>query len=92
MNAKQKAVLSSYGRSFAVAVTYAIINGNTDLKAVVLAGLAAIVGPGIRAINPKDPAFGIIAKQADIEIDKLLKAELTKKKAVKKAAPKKSAK
>lgn len=91
MNQKAQAVLASYARSFAVAMATVALNGETNGKAIVLAGLAAIVGPGIRAINPKDPAFGIIANQAQIEVDKLLKAELTKK-PVKKAAPKKTAK
>lgn len=88
MNAKAQAVLASYARSFVVAVATLALNGETNGKAIVLAGLAAIVGPGIRAINPKDPAFGIIANQAQVEVDKLLKAELTKKPAKKATAKK----
>ena len=88
MNKKAQAVLASYARAFVVAMATLALNGETNGKAIVLAGLAAVVGPGIRAINPKDPAFGIIANQAQVQVDKLLKAETTKKK----AAPKKKAK
>jgi hypothetical protein len=90
MNAQIKAVIASYARSFAVAITYASMQGDNSTKGIILAGLAAIVGPGIRAINPKDKAFGIIADKADAEINKLLKAEKTK--VVKKTASKKKTK
>lgn len=88
MNKKAQAVLASYARAFVVAMATLALNGETNGKAIVLAGLAAVVGPAIRAVNPKDPAFGVIADKADLEFNKLLKAELTKKK----AAPKKKAK
>lgn len=83
MNAKIKAAVESYARSFVVAAIAVYSAGETDIKAIAIAGLAAIAGPAIRAINPKDPAFGFIANTVDVEIKALAK------KSAKKAAPKK---
>jgi len=69
MDKKQKAALASYGRAFIVAVAAAIGLGQTDPKDLLIAGVVAVIGPGLRAVNPKDPAFGIIAD----EVSKLLK-------------------
>jgi hypothetical protein len=90
MNAKIKLALESYARSFVVAAIAVYSAGETDLKAIAIAGLAAIAGPAIRAINPKDPSFGFIADAVDVEMNKLLKAEKTK--VVKKTASKKKTK
>lgn len=79
-----KAAIASYARSFIVASVAVYGTGETSAKAIILAGLAAIVGPAIRAINVKDPAFGFIANAVTGEIDKLLKAD--KKKSAKKKA------
>lgn len=76
-------MLESYARSFAVAALTAYSMGARDVEDILIAGLIAILGPAIRAINPKDPAFGVIADVVDTELDKLAKAE-KKKKAVKK--------
>jgi hypothetical protein len=84
MNTKMKAALASYARSFIVASVAVYSTGETSLKAMAFAGLAAVVGPAIRAINVKDPAFGFIADAVTAEIDKLLKAD--KKKSTKKKA------
>ena len=73
MNAKLQSALESYARSFLVAAVAVYSAGETDIKAIAIAGLAAIVGPAIRAINPKDPSFGLIADVADAEIKKLAK-------------------
>jgi len=54
--------------------------------------LIAVIPVALRAFNPKDPAFGLIAKIALPEITKQLNAILddSKKKATKKASsPKK---
>lgn len=83
MNLKMKLVLESYARSFAVAALTAYSMGARDVEDLVIAGLIAILGPAIRAINPKDPAFGLIADTITLELDKLAKAD-KKKKAVKK--------
>jgi hypothetical protein len=80
MNAKLKAAVESYARSFVVAAIAVYSAGETDLKAIVIAGLAAVAGPAIRAINPKDPAFGFIANAVDAEIKVLAKKSAKKKK------------
>lgn len=84
MNAKLKAAVESYARSFVVAAIAVYSAGETDLKAILIAGAAAVAGPAIRAINPKDPAFGFIADAVDTEIKALAKKSVKKK-----AAPKK---
>lgn len=84
MNAKVKAMIASYARSFVVATATAYSMGKTRWQDLLVAGLIAVAGPAIRAINPKDPAFGLIADQADIAIDKLAKAD--RKKTTKKQA------
>jgi hypothetical protein len=84
MNAKIKLALESYARSFVVAAIAVYSAGETDIKAIAIAGLAAIAGPAIRAINPSDPAFGLIADKVDVEIKAL--AKKSAKKAFKKKA------
>lgn len=83
MNRKMKLALESYARSFAVAAVTAYSMGARDVQDLLLAGAIAVLGPAIRAVNPKDPAFGVIADVVEAELDKLAKAE-KKKKAVKK--------
>jgi hypothetical protein len=73
MNTKLKAAIESYARSFVVAAIAVYSAGETDIKAIAIAGLAAIAGPAIRAVNPKDPAFGFIADAVDVEIKALAK-------------------
>ena len=80
MNAKLKAAVESYARSFVVAAIAVYSAGETDLKAIAIAGLAAVAGPAIRAINPKDPAFGLVADAVDLEIKALAKKTTKKKK------------
>jgi hypothetical protein len=80
MNAQLKAALESYARSFVVAAIAVYSAGETDLKAILIAGLAAVAGPAIRAINPKDPAFGFIANAVDVEIKALAKKSKKKTK------------
>jgi hypothetical protein len=80
MNAKLKAALESYARSFVVAAIAVYSAGETDVKAILIAGLAAVAGPAIRAINPKDPAFGFIANAVDVEIKALAKKSTKKTK------------
>jgi hypothetical protein len=84
MNTKIKSALESYARSFVVAAIAVYSAGETDLKAIAIAGLAAIAGPAIRAINPKDASFGFVADKVDVELAKL--AKKSAKKAVKKKA------
>ena len=80
MNEKMKQMLSSYARSFVVAVLTAYAVGAMSIKELIIAGLIAVAGPAIRAVNPKDPAFGMVADAVDVELNKLAKAEMRKKK------------
>ena len=80
MNAQIRAALESYARSFVVAAIAVYSAGETDLKAILIAGLAAVAGPAIRAINPKDPAFGFIADAVDVELKALAKKSKKKTK------------
>jgi hypothetical protein len=80
MNSKLKSAIESYVRSFVVAAIAVYSAGETDAKAIAIAGLAAIAGPAIRAINPKDPAFGFVADGVDAELKKLAKKSASNKK------------
>lgn len=96
MNSKTQAMLASYGRSFLAAVTTAFMITGGDilaldgdsLKAILAAGVSAVLPVAIRAANPKDPAFGKIADG----VTEAVVAKLTKKAPAKKAVAKKSAK
>jgi len=79
MDNKLKAMLASYARSFLAAALAVYATGETGWKALLAAGLSAVVPVVIRALNPKDPAFGKIADIAMVEIDKLAKASSKKK-------------
>jgi hypothetical protein len=82
MNKKMKSALASYARSFAVAVLTAYSMGQTEVEDLAVAGLIAILGPAIRALNPNDSAFGMTDNTISVDLDKLAKA--TKKKTKKK--------
>ena len=62
MNTKAKAVLLSYCRAAAATVLALFINGNTDIKALAVAALAAVAGPALKALDPNSPEFGIGSK------------------------------
>jgi hypothetical protein len=63
MNTVQiKAMAASYGRSFLAAATAVYATGNHDVKAIIIAALASTLPVAIRALNPKDPAFGVVSK------------------------------
>jgi hypothetical protein len=78
MNKKTKAVIESYVRAFVVALGVAYADGFTGVEEILIAGVIAVAGPAIRAINPKDPAFGAIADVVEIELTKLAKADKKK--------------
>jgi hypothetical protein len=80
MNAEWKAILESYGRSFIVASLAVLTTGETSLKAIALGGLVATAGPAIRALNPNDATFGLVADRIDVEVKALAKKSATKKK------------
>jgi hypothetical protein len=96
MNAQQKAMLASHGRSFLAAVTATFMATGGDLfaldadtaKAILASGIAAILPVALRYINKQDPMFGRIAEVVAAEGMK----QLTKKTPAKKAVAKKSAK
>lgn len=87
LDAKLQAALSSYGRSFLAAALAVWSTGNHDFKGIAAAGLAAVLPVAIRALNPKDPAFGLVLNGASAEIEKKLAEILAEsnKKANKKA-------
>lgn len=86
MEQKHLDMLKSAIRHFAVTAVALYAAGVTDIKALAFATAAAVVGPAIRGIDKKDPAFGLVADAVTAEIDKLAKANK------KKAAPKKKTK
>jgi len=62
MNVKAKAIALSYFRAAAAAGMAVYLNGNTSLKAVLIAALAAIAGPALKALDPNSPEFGVGSK------------------------------
>lgn len=57
-----KAALMSYVRTALSAILGAYIAGQTDPKLLGSLALSAVAGPLLRALNPKDAAFGRTAK------------------------------
>ena len=90
LDSKVSAALASYGRAFISAAAALWVTGNTDPKGLLAAGLVAVLPVVLRAVNPKDPAFGLL-KLALPEVEKKLASILadSNKKAAKKATPKK---
>ena len=79
LTTKHKAILASYGRSFLSAALAVSTIGGLDWKAMIVAGLSAVVPVAIRALNPHDAAFGLLAKATEVELDKLAKKTAKKK-------------
>jgi hypothetical protein len=78
--AKIKAMLASYGRSFIAAATAVYATGNNDVKSIAIAALASTLPVALRAINPKDPAFGVVSKfVGDVLAKEAAKASKKKK-------------
>ncbi len=74
-----KAMLASYGRSFLAAATAVYATGNTDIKSILIAALASTLPVALRAVNPKDPAFGVVAKFVEDTLAKEVAKASTKK-------------
>jgi len=55
-----KAILASYGRAFLAATIACYLAGVSDPKALLAAGLAAVLPPLLRWLNPSDGTFGYI--------------------------------
>lgn len=104
MTPQLKAMLASYGRSVLGAAAALYLSGVTDPLDLVWALVAAVLPVGLRAINPKDKAFGRVPsvqiveealKTANVQDGKKLakavadKATAAKKPAAKKTTPKK---
>ena len=58
MTAKDKAILGSYARSFLTGAITLYMAGETDPRKLLAAGIAAVVPPILRWLNPNDTAFG----------------------------------
>ncbi len=58
MNSKDKAILGSYARSFLTGALTLYMAGETDPRKLLAAGVAAILPPLLRWLNPNDQAFG----------------------------------
>jgi hypothetical protein len=80
MDKKIKSIVTSALETFAAVAAAQFSMGERDVKMIAIAGIAAVIVPAIRAINPKDPAFGMVADTVKVELDKLAKADKKKKK------------
>jgi hypothetical protein len=58
MNAKLQAVVASYARSVVGAVVAVYMTGSTTPSDYAKAGIAALIPPIMRWVNPKDAAYG----------------------------------
>ena len=54
-----KALAASWARSFLAAAIALIAIGETNPKAIITAGMAAILPVILRTLNPKDASFGV---------------------------------
>ena len=64
---KLKALLASYLRSILSAVVALYLAGVTDPKTLVWSLVAALLPVALRAVNPKDKAFGIVPSAKVVE-------------------------
>jgi uncharacterized membrane protein YgaE (UPF0421/DUF939 family) len=62
INAKMKSMLATYLRAGVASVIALYLAGVTDPKALASAGIAAIAGPLLKALDPKAAEFGRGAK------------------------------
>lgn len=75
MNAKLKAAIASYARSVLAAASALYLAGVTDPVDLANALVAGLLPVALRALNKKDPAFGIVEKIAEPYIAKLQNGE-----------------
>ena len=59
---KLKAIVATYLRAAVAAVLALYLSGVTDLKTLALAGIAAVAGPVLKALDPSSPEFGVGSK------------------------------
>ena len=63
MNKKKlEAIVATYLRAAVASVIALYLAGVTDPKALLSAGLAAVAGPVLKALDPSAPEFGRTAK------------------------------
>ena len=55
---KLKAIVISYARAAFAAVLALYLAGNTDLKTLAMAGVAAVAGPVLKALDSSATEFG----------------------------------
>lgn len=55
---KLKAIVVSYARAAFAAVLALYLAGNTDLKTLAMAGVAAVAGPVLKALDSSATEFG----------------------------------
>jgi hypothetical protein len=86
MKSKQlKKMLASYGRSIIAAATALYLAGVTDPADLAWSLAAALIPVVLRAVNPNDPAFGVLPSAKTVE--KAAKSATPKKAPVKRAPP-----
>lgn len=59
---KIKAIVATYLRAAVASVLALYLAGTTDLKTLALAGVAAVAGPVLKALDPNSPEFGVGSK------------------------------
>jgi hypothetical protein len=59
---KLKAIVTTYIRAAIASVLALYLAGTTDLKTLALAGIAAVAGPVLKALDPSATEFGVNAK------------------------------
>lgn len=58
MSEQDKAIFGSYARSFLTGALTLYMAGETEPKKLLAAGIAAVLPPLLRWLNPNDRAFG----------------------------------
>ena len=58
MSDQDKAIFGSYARSFLTGALTLYMAGETEPKKLLAAGIAAVLPPMLRWLNPNDRAFG----------------------------------
>jgi hypothetical protein len=58
MNKKLEAIIATYLRAAIAAILALYLSGITDPKSLLMAGVAAVAGPILKALDPKETAFG----------------------------------
>jgi hypothetical protein len=58
MNKKLEAIIGTYLRAAIASVLALYLSGVTDPKSLLMAGVAAVAGPVLKALDPKETAFG----------------------------------